>query len=336
MSFATEDDFHVLALSGGGFRGLYTATVLKHLEAAVGGPLADRFDLICGTSVGGLLALGLAARIPASELQALFLADGQRIFGSRGFWRSLLPQWIIAKHSPVGLHGAISERFKDLTLGDLKHRVLIPSVNYSTGKGVFFKTPHAASYIADVPRKLVDVGMATAAAPTYFPLHRIDDQGVFADGGLVGNSPGMFGVHEAHQVLNVPRGRVKVLAVGTMTVGATIRGNSFLDRGIALWGAKLFDLVLSAQEHSTDSMLKHLLGSSYVRIDDLATPDQSKDISDLDVVTDAAIDVLTCRGAQAARVALGKPEIAPFLQHMAKQPTFFHGSNKSVQGGTNA
>lgn len=336
MSSPSENDFHVLALSGGGFRGLYTATVLKHLEAAVGGPLADRFDLICGTSVGGLLALGLAARIPAAELQALFLVDGQRIFGSRGIWRRFLPQWIVAKHSPAGLHGAISERFNELTLGDLKHRVLIPSVNYSTGKGVFFKTPHAPSYVADVSRKLVDVGMATAAAPTYFPLHRIEDQGVFADGGLVGNSPGLFGVHEAHQVLHVPKGNVKVLAIGTMTVGATIRGNSFLDRGIALWGAKLFNLVLSAQEHSTDSMLKHLLGSSYVRIDDLATPDQSKDISELDVVTAAAIDVLTSRGSQAARVALGTSEIKPFLQHMAKQPTFFHGPNKSVEGDTNA
>ena len=70
--------FHVLALSGGGFRGLYTATVLKHLEEQLGAPLACRFDLICGTSAGGLLALGLAAEIPAEQLQGMFEQDGVR------------------------------------------------------------------------------------------------------------------------------------------------------------------------------------------------------------------------------------------------------------------
>jgi patatin-like phospholipase/acyl hydrolase len=64
--------YHVLALSGGGYRGLYTATVLAELETALGRPIACHFDLICGTSAGGMLALGLAAEIPAHELKALF------------------------------------------------------------------------------------------------------------------------------------------------------------------------------------------------------------------------------------------------------------------------
>ena len=75
--------YHVLALSGGGYRGLYTATVLAELEAVLGRPIASHFDLICGTSAGGMLALGLAAEIPASELKALFEDEGGRIFGCR-------------------------------------------------------------------------------------------------------------------------------------------------------------------------------------------------------------------------------------------------------------
>lgn len=62
---------HVLALSGGGYRGLYTATVLAELEQVLGRPIAQHFDLICGTSAGGMLALGLANEIPASELKDL-------------------------------------------------------------------------------------------------------------------------------------------------------------------------------------------------------------------------------------------------------------------------
>lgn len=322
--------FHVLALSGGGFRGLYTATVLKHLEEQFGTPFGRHFDLICGTSAGGLLALGLAAEMPAEKLQAMFEQDGHRIFNSRGPARRALGPWMMAKHSADGLRAVLTEQFGEQTIGDLKHRVLIPTVNYSKGSGQFFKTSHSPQFYMDHKHKLVDVGLATAAAPTYFPLHQIGDEGVFADGGLVGNSPGFFGLHEAHHALGVPRGpgNVRVLAIGTMTLGATKRGDSGLDWGIRHWGAKLFDLVISAQEQSVDNMLAHLLGDDYLRIDDFATPDQSKDIAEFDVVTTAAIEVLKTRGTQAARRALGNPALAPFRNHFAEEPVFFHGPNK--------
>ncbi|MEJ0039282.1 MAG: CBASS cGAMP-activated phospholipase [Gammaproteobacteria bacterium] len=324
-------DFHILALSGGGFRGLYTATVLKHLEESLGAPLANRFDLTCGTSAGGLLALGVASGMRASELQALFECDGRRIFGARSIVRRVLSKFIVAKHSSTGLRAVLEERFKEKTLGDLQHRVLIPTVNYSTGKGQFFKTPHTPAFEMDHRQRLVDVAMATSAAPTYFPLHRIQNEGVFADGGLVGNSPGFFGLHEARQVLQIPATTtIRLLAIGTMTLGATLRGSAFLDRGIALWGSKVFDLVISAQENAVDSMLRHILNTNYVRIDDLATPDQSKDIASLDHVSPGAIDVLVSRGTQAARRALGDPAFAPFRSHLAERPTFFHGPNRAV------
>lgn len=326
--------FHVLALSGGGFRGLYTATVLKNLEEHWGAPLANRFDLICGTSAGGLLALGLAAELPAAKLQAMFERDGERIFNFRG--RGLtrgLPPAFKAKHSPDGLRAVLTENLGDLTIGDLKHRVLVPTVNYTKGSGQFFKTPHAAKFVTDYKHRLVDIGLATTAAPTYFPMHEIADEGVFVDGGLVGNSPGFFGLHEAHQVLGVPRqpGAVRVLAIGTMTLGATKPGDSGLDWGYAGWGPHLFDLVISTQEKSTDDLLKHLLGADYLRIDDPATPQQSGDIDKLDVVTRASIEVLKTRGTQAARQALGDARFTPFREHIAAPATFFHGPNKNSE-----
>ena len=159
--------YHVLALSGG-YRGLYTATVLAELEAVLGRPIASHFDLICGTSAGGMLALGLAAEIPASELKALFEDEGSRIFGCRSLSRRLLGFWLTAKHDSAGLREVLTERFQGTTVGDLKHRVLVPAVNYSTGRGQFFKTPHHPSFEFDHRMKIVDVALATAAAPVYF------------------------------------------------------------------------------------------------------------------------------------------------------------------------
>jgi len=327
--------FHILALSGGGYRGLYTATVLRTLEEFFGGPLARHFDLICGTSAGGLLALGLAAKIPAAELQTMFVQDGKRIFDSRGLLRRVLGKWVLAKHSSNGLKSVLGERLGTRTIGDLEHRVLIPTVNCSTGKGQFFKTPHTQALASDHHRLLVDVGLATAAAPTYFPMHRIDGEGTFADGGLVGNSPGLFGLHEATQVLRVgTETRIRVLAIGTMTLGATVRGSATLDSGILRWRSKVFDLVISAQEGAVDFMLRHVLGDDYMRIDDDATPAQSQDIASLDAVTRGATNVLLDRGAQAGRRTLGDSRLGIFKSHLAPAATFYHGPNKNTESST--
>jgi hypothetical protein len=322
--------YHVLALSGGGYRGLYTATVLSELETAMGGPIASHFDLICGTSAGGMLALGLAAEIPARELKTLFEEHGSRIFGCRSWLRRLLGFWLTAKHDSAGLREVLTERFQDTTIGDLKHRVLVPAVNYSTGRGQFFKTPHDPSFELDYRMKVVDVALATAAAPVYFPLAR-NDRGVFADGGLVGNAPGLFGLHEVNTFLAPNQGaRIRVLAIGTMTIGATVRGGASLDRGFGKWRGGLFDLVISAQESSVDYMLRQSLGRDYFQIDDKATPDQSKDVKALDRVSIGATNTLKDRGNHAAQRALGDPLFRPFRVHEAGAPIFFHGPNKNV------
>ncbi len=324
-----QPPFHVLALSGGGYRSLYTATVLAELEAALGHPIGRHFDLICGTSAGGLLALGLAQEVPAKKLQSLFLDKGKRIFDDRNLVRRLLGFWLRAKHSNAGLQEVLQELFKTETIGDLKHRVLVPTVNYSTGLGQFFKTPHHEKFEFDHRMTLVDVAMATSAAPVYFPLVR-NSRGVYADGGLVGNAPGFFGLHEVNTFLAQGRNaKVRVLAIGTMTIGATIRGGANLDRGILSWGGDLFDLVISAQASSSNYMLRQSLQDDYFQIDDAATPDQSKDVKALDRVTAASTNTLRDRATHAAQKALGDPLFQPFRSHFAAAPKFFHGPNKN-------
>lgn len=328
-SSSTVPVYHVLALSGGGYRGLYSASILRQLEEILGKPLAEHFDLICGTSAGGLLALGLAAEIPAAELQQMFEKDGSRIFGSRDWWRRLTGFFLRAKHSNVGLRDVLTEKFGSKSIGDLKHRVLIPAVNYSTGKGQFFKTPHHPSFELDHQLTLVEVGLATSAAPVYFPIVR-NARGAFVDGGLVGNAPGFFGLHEIKTfIAGDGPAKIRVLSIGTMTNGATMKGNTKLDRGLFQWKESLFDLVISAQESSVDYMLRQILREDYVSLDEKPTPDQSEDVKKLDKVSEGATNTLKDRAAHTFQRALGDPCFQPFRHHLAKPAMFFHGPNKN-------
>src|ERR1700722_15331694 len=92
QAYEAAPRFQVLSLAGGGYRGLYTAQVIADLEEQLGAPIATRFDLIAGTSVGGILALALALEIPASRIVDLFTKHGQDIFSWRinlfGFLRA--------------------------------------------------------------------------------------------------------------------------------------------------------------------------------------------------------------------------------------------------------
>ncbi|MDR0564698.1 MAG: patatin-like phospholipase family protein [Azoarcus sp.] len=341
--------FHVLALSGGGYRGLYTATVLAELESKMGRPIASHFDLICGTSIGGILALGLAAEIPAKQLKELFIKDGKRIFAERSIFRRIIKNLgfraifaersifhqikkirVRAKHDSKGLRVVLAEQFGPKTIGELKHRVLIPAVNCTTGKGQFFKTPHHRSFEHDYQMRILDVALATSAAPTYFPMSR-NDSGVFADGGLVGNAPGLFGLHEVKTFLTPPDviPKVRMLSIGTMTIGTSVLGNDCLDKGIIRWGSGLFDLIISAQESSVNYMLRHSLKHDYFQIDDTATHAQAKAVMELDQVSDAATTTLMDMGLEAAKRALGDPLFQPFRDYSAPNAVFYHGPNKN-------
>jgi uncharacterized protein len=143
--------FQILSLSGGGYLGLYSACILTQLEDQSGIPLGRRFDLICGTSIGGILALGLAHEVPAADMQRAFEEHGEEIFSSRAPPRSRLGCFIDlgrmvfgAKYRAEPLEKVIIDILGgQTTLGQAKHRVLIPAVNMTTGTPQVFKTPSA-------------------------------------------------------------------------------------------------------------------------------------------------------------------------------------------------
>jgi len=324
---AADTPFHILALSGGGFRGLYTARILAELEQHVGEPLARRFDLLAGTSIGGILALALAMEIPTVRMVHLFESHGEEIFRRRFALFGILR----ASYSQDKLRELLEadDLFGQQRLEAARHRVLVPSINYSSGRPVVFKTPHHVDFFRDKQHRLVDIALATSAAPGYFPRH-VFDNNQYVDGGLFANAPGLLAVHEALCFLGQSREALRLVAIGTMSSKFTVDPSGNRQGGTFDWGGwnptvmpkRLFGLAISAQESLTDFQLRHRLHSGhYFHIDEDLTDERARAVA-LDKADAAAREVLLGAAAESSKTWLGKPEFRAVLQHRAHRPTF--------------
>jgi uncharacterized protein len=324
--------FNILSLSGGGFLGLYTVSVLAGLEETFEGPIAQHFDLIAGTSVGGIIALGLAAEIPASKIKAAFERNGTAIFSKRpapvtqiDILRDLIRSLLKPKYQAEALRRTIIEIVPEGTrIGDLKHRVMVPAVNLTRGKPQVFKTPHHIDFRKDLHLKVVDVALATASAPTFFPIAAIDDS-LYVDGGLYANSPDLLALHEAEYFLKQPIDDVHTLSIGTTTSQfsfAHAHGRQF--GSLAWWSEqRLVNVMIASQQLSTDFMMRHLLGSRYVRLDVNQSKEQERHLA-LDVATDDAQRTIRGLAETTLRYSVNDVQLKDFFMHDAPYPTFHH------------
>jgi uncharacterized protein len=329
----------ILALSGGGFRGLYTARVLEQIEERLGGErIASKFDLIAGTSIGGIIALAVAAEIPAKTIREKIEEFGPKLFGKRpqmplpkiqSFFvghlrkrdpklKQLLDRVLEKPYDPAPLKAALTELFHDQKIGDLKHNLMVPAVNFSTGSPKVFKTPHHDSLSVDKSISLIDVGLATSAAPIYFPHHVIGESR-YVDGGLIANGPALFAIHEAEHFLKWRLDETHMLSIGTLDLGACDSFHSSIDKGLPDWGAKLFTLTIAAQEQAARYMSTHKLGDRFLRLDETITKDQSDDVG-FDKADTPAIKTLKSRADDRFQHAIGTPELKAFLSHKADTP----------------
>jgi predicted acylesterase/phospholipase RssA len=271
----------VLSLAGGGYLGLYTACVLAGLEERAGEPLGRRFDLIAGTSIGGVLALALASEIPMDRLVALFDRHGQSVFSQRPLpsgplsrLRDLSRSIAGPKYSGTALREALVTELADTTLGRARHRVLVPAVDVETCTTKIFKTPHGPLSRGDATARMVDIAMATCAAPAYFPSVRIGER-LYADGGLFAVAPDQVALHELEHFMKVDPQRVRMLSVGTAVARYRPSAGVQEDDGAVGWlaGGRLVLTMLAAQQQHVQAMLEDRLGRRYVRLDARWPPD---------------------------------------------------------------
>jgi patatin-like phospholipase/acyl hydrolase len=324
--------FQILCLSGGGYLGLYSAALLSELERQSGTPIASRFDLLAGTSIGGIIALALAAEVSAETIQSAFERNGQAIFGSNPPLRSALALFIDlcrnalkSKYSADALRSTIAEIVgADLRVGELRHPVLIPAVNLSKGSPQIFKTPHHESFRLDVNLRVVDVAMATSAAPTYFPLAEIGDA-LYTDGGLYANSPDLLALHEATNFFKQSESDIRLLSIGTTTSQFSFAHAANKRFGIVEWfkGARLLNVIIASQQRSVDFMMKHRLAANYLRLDETQSKEQEQ-ILGLDVATRDAQRTIRALASGTAQRAINEPLLRMLLEHTAPAPKFFH------------
>ena len=327
--------FQILALSGGGYRGLFTAHLLAELEKKVGRPIASCFDLVAGTSIGGIIALGLAMERPAAGIRDLFVERGTAIFSPRprpktklGRARDYMRFMFKPKYTGLALRRAVEDVLgAETLLGQAQHRLLVPAVNMTKGSVQMFKTPHHPAFVVDHLLKMADVAMATSAAPTYFPLADVGDWRCI-DGGVVANAPDICALHEATHFLGCLREDVRILSIGTTTSRFSLAHATGRNLGAYQWmvGGRLMSTMISSQQQLTDYMLGHLLGDRYLRVDEPQSYEQEQDLA-LDVATPGAQRDLRGLAAAAFQRVSASPVLAEMLAHRPTPPVFHAGPN---------
>jgi len=292
VALRTPSRYNVLALSGGGYRGLFAASVLAKLEQRYGGRTHITFDLLAGTSIGGIVATALAVGIPARRIADAFIANGSAIFKRKRWPRSWLAGWTSAKYQGLALEKVITDilgQHAKVKLKNLQHPLILPAVNVTTGGPCLLISAGIDKHKAQ-DLSLREAALATAAAPTYFPSRKIKHDDV-VDGGLIANAPDLVALTEATRL--VPMDIVKVLSIGTCGEPLAKPPGSTIKAGKIGWvvNHQLIELTLAAQEQLAIQLVKSLLGSRFLRIDARPSKDELEHLG-LDIATPVSTELL--------------------------------------------
>jgi uncharacterized protein len=324
MGTSNAKPFRILALDGGGIKGTFTAAVLAAWEQDTGLRVSEHFDLITGTSTGGILTIGLGLGLPADEILQFYREQGPRIFPVTRFTRRLthqLKQLFVPKFSQTSLREALATAFRapdgrERLFGESRCRLLIPAYDTIRGRLFLFKTAHHERFRYDLGIPAADVALATAAAPTYFQAARIRqhaDAG-YVDGGVWANCPALAAVVEAVHFLKIPLDRIEVLSIGTTYAPDSVR--DLTGAGFVGWGTRIVRLLMNAQGEAAWKQAMLLVGRErFLRVDCETRPGDYA----LDSVKE--IDALAALGrGKAVEKEILEPVRARFLNGVKTAP----------------
>ena len=299
MPWENDLPFRILSIDGGGIKGIFPAAVLAYLEKEHlhGQSIGDYFDLIAGTSTGGILTLGLGAGLTAGELLRMYLEEGHNVFPSRR--RGLTgkaKRLVSAQYDRRPLDELLAQRLGDKTLRESKYRLLIPSTEGRNGDVYVFKTPHHPGYILDGDEKMGAVAAATSAAPTYFTPF---EQGghTFLDGGIWANNPTMAALVEALSRFATQRENIRILSIGCGQKPFQVTEGQARNSGLVHWRG-IIDVAMHLQSVTALNQAGLLIGRK--RVTRLDRP-HGGDPIDLDD-WEKAKDHLPFEAAEVARI----------------------------------
>lgn len=263
-----SDNINILSIDGGGIRGIFASRYLSKIEADLKRPIYEYFDLITGTSTGGIIALALARGIPAKDIETLYAKNGDKIFKPKNQLLSRLKFDFIfsCRYDNTELKSILSDTFGDAKLRDAYSFLCIPAVEHNKAKPKVFKTPHSPWLHMDADLSMVDVALCTAAAPTYLKAHSIHGYDCMLDGGLWANNPVLVGIAEAIKN-SIDINKIKVLSIGTGANLYDAKNANAFNGGLLSWSKNLVDVILNVQSEGALFTAMHLIGNNLKRID---------------------------------------------------------------------
>lgn len=308
-----DKKFQILSLDGGGIKGLFSSAILTFLEKDLNTDITDHFDLIVGTSTGGIIALGLGLGFRPKAIMEFYLNEGAEIFPPSS-WKCLrakAKQITKTKYSRQPLETALKKKFSDKLLGHSNKRLVIPSYTLSDDDVYLFKTAHNERFSRDYKVPAWQVALATSAAPTYFPcFNKIDCQRLI-DGGIWANNPTMVGFAEAVGVLGINPDNISILSIGTSS--ELVNRPKNLNRGgFFQWRSHALDIALRAQSLGAVKQVGLIIGKDRIlRVD----PQVPEKLFKMDKITN---DEHLAKAAYVSRQY--SPDIEKmFLKHQSPQ-----------------
>lgn len=263
MSDAPSTRFQLLSLDGGGLKGIHTAAFLSEFERTTGRPIHESFDLIAGTSTGGIIALALGLGYRAADVLNFYLDHAERIFPPDRFDAlGQARQALGSRYKPEALEQILADYFGDARLGDSRTRLVIPAYHADRGDIYIFKTSHHERLRMDYRERMATVARATGAAPTYFPPAALEEGLRLIDGGVWANNPVQLAVTEAMGYLQRKQNDVAALRVGTTWECRSSADYPNDPGGVGLHKVPFFtDIMMRGQMLSASGAVLHLLGA---------------------------------------------------------------------------
>jgi patatin-like phospholipase/acyl hydrolase len=261
--------YRILSLDGGGIRGVFPAAFLARLEEHLDGPIGRYFDLIAGTSTGGIIAIGLGLGLSAADILKLYVDQGPAIFDQD---HGAIQNWVrqklrgmahlfVNKHSSEPLRQALDGILGRRKLGESQTRLVIPAWHPVLERVYIYKTAHHPRLETDYKQPAIDAAMATAAAPTFLKPHMTESAVELVDGGVWANNPIGVAAIEAIGMLGWPGDRLKILSIGAINEPGQLPRL----RGKLPMATSVARLFMAGQAHSALGTAKIVTGDVHQR-----------------------------------------------------------------------
>jgi uncharacterized protein len=282
----------ILCLSGGGYRGLYTARILEHVRSKTSKPLHEYFRFVAGTSIGAIIAAALSAGVEPVRIRRAIEEVGPKLFSGRSL--KSIQKWWTAPYSQAPLSDTLTTLFTEVGKHDLleapieasKLKLVVTAVSVSASEPRIYGG-NRISFQKHPKITLREALLASAAAPTYFKAKVAADE-TLVDGGLIANAPDVVALGLLQRRFGTTLPNCHVLSVGTCAPARQKLAAQEKDSGIAGWARQVVDLTLASQQRLSIEVMSQLLGNRFVRIDTVPSGPNARFINELDAADTGA------------------------------------------------